>query len=410
MRISKFNNFLLNEEIEAKGVYYIFEKPFRIDDLMKSNLFELRDISTWAKKHEFDKWAVGLFVSDEQIDIESPIERYGSDKSKTHEYSEEELLDVEKEEAEEKFFDLKELLEKTPDKTKLRISSRGTKNKIKFDTKSQGMSGIIVDECRIQYEDVNLKLFIFNKGKNDKARARQLHGFVYEEEVRKRFDLEKPTKGEKWDAVGRINFDFIAEKMVDYDVYIVDGGIKRKINYIRDIESEFDKSSVLNWSIKASSNKAGTSLYFGDFKRISGLEYKNDRLILNKTELNKYILVVGKHERGEFVKEYLIEIDINKWMKYLPDNLGSKEVLEKLENMYSELKKHKAKGKEEQKRGDKAWKEYVEVYSKLTEGEYKISLNFKRDSKEQIRIQSSMNSKLFEKLLSENKHILLEKK
>lgn len=409
MRISKFNNFLLNEEVEAKGVYYIFEKPFRIDDLIQSKLFELRDISKWAKKHEFDKWAIGLFVSEEQIDIESPIDRFETGK-KAHEYSEEELLDVEESDIEEKEFDLKELLEKIPDKTKLRISSRGTKNKLRFDTKSKGMSGIIVDECKIQYEGVDLKLFIFNKGKNDKARARQLHGFVYEEEVRKRFDLEKPTKGEKWDAVGRINFDFIAEKMVDHDIYIFDSGLKRKVNYISDIESEFDKNSILNWSIKASSNKAGTSLYFGDFKRISGLEYKGDKLVLNKTELNKYMLVVGKHEKGEFVKEYLIEIDINKWIKYLPDNLMSRGVLDKLEDMYSELKDHKVESKEEQEKGNKAWKEYVEKYSKLTDGEYKISLNFKRDSKGQIRIQSSMNSKLFEKLLSENKHILLEKK
>ena len=409
MRISKFNNFLLNEEVEAKGVYYIFEKPFRIDDLIQSKLFELRDISKWAKKHEFDKWAIGLFVSEEQIDIESPIDRFETGK-KAHEYSEEELLDVEESDIEEKEFDLKELLEKIPDKTKLRISSRGTKNKLRFDTKSKGMSGIIVDECKIQYEGIDLKLFIFNKGKNDKARARQLHGFVYEEEIRKRFDLEKPTKGEKWDAVGRINFDFIAEKMVDHDIYIFDSGLKRKVNYISDIEYEFDKNSILNWSIKASSNKAGTSLYFGDFKRISGLEYEGDKLVLNKTELNKYMLVVGKHEKGEFVKEYLVEIDINKWIKYLPDNLMSREVLDKLENMYSELKDHKAESKEEQEKGNKAWKEYVEKYSKLTDGEYKISLNFKRDSKGQIRIQSSMNSKLFEKLLSENKHVLLEKK
>jgi hypothetical protein len=408
MRIVKFNNFLLNEEIEAKGVYYIFERPFRIDDLIKSKLFEISDISKWAKKHEFDKWAVGLFVSESQIDIESPIERYG-DVSKPHEYSEEDLIEIE-EEPEEMIFDLKDLLEKTPDKTKLRISSRGTKNKLRFDTKSIGMSGIIVEECRIKYEDVELKLFVFNKGKNDKARARQLHGFVYEEEVRRGFDLEKPTKGEKWDAIGRINTKFIDEKLADYDIFIVEGNKKTKVNYIKDIESNFDTNTLLNWSIKASSNKNGTSIYFGDFKRISGLEYKGDNLVLNKNDLSKYMLVVGKHQSGEFIKEYVIEIDINKWMKYLPDNLGSRDILDKLENMYNELKDHKALSKEEQTKGEKSWKEYTSKYSKLTEGENKISLNFKRDSKGQLRIQSSMTDKLFNKLLSENKHILLEKR
>lgn len=408
MRIVKFNNFLLNEEIEAKGVYYIFERPFRIDDLIKSKLFEISDISKWAKKHEFDKWAVGLFVSESQIDIESPIERYG-DVSKPHEYSEEDLIEIE-EEPEEMIFDLKDLLEKTPDKTKLRISSRGTKNKLRFDTKSIGMSGIIVEECRIKYEDVELKLFVFNKGKNDKARARQLHGFVYEEEVRRGFDLEKPTKGEKWDAIGRINTKFIDEKLADYDIFIVEGNKKTKVNYIKDIESNFDTNTLLNWSIKASSNKNGTSIYFGDFKRISGLEYKGDNLVLNKNYLSKYMLVVGKHQSGEFIKEYVIEIDINKWMKYLPDNLGSRDILDKLENMYNELKDHKALSKEEQTKGEKSWKEYTTKYSKLTEGENKISLNFKRDSKGQLRIQSSMTDKLFNKLLSENKHILLEKR
>jgi hypothetical protein len=409
MNIVKFNNFLLNEEIEAKGVYYIFEKPFRVDDLIKSKLFEISDISKWAKKHEFDKWAVGLFVSESQIDIESPIERYGDDVSKTHEYSEEDLIETE-EEPEEMIFDLKDLLEKTPDKTKLRISSRGTKNKLRFDTKSIGMSGIIVEECKIKYEDVELKLFVFNKGKNDKARARQLHGFVYEEEIRRGFDLEKPTKGEKWDAVGRLNTKFIDEKLADYDIFVVEGNKKTKVNYIKDIVSNFDTSTLLNWSIKASSNKSGTSIYFGDFKRISGLEYKGDNLVLNKNDLSKYMLVVGKHQSGEFIKEYVIEIDVNKWMKYLPDNLGSRDVLDKLENMYNELKDHKALSKEEQTKGEKSWKEYTTKYSKLTEGDNKISLNFKRDSKGQLRIQSSMTDKLFNKLLSENKHILLEKK
>jgi hypothetical protein len=139
------------------------------------------------------------------------------------------------------------------------------------------------------------------------------------------------------------------------------------------------------------------------------LDYNNGKLSFNKSDLDKYMLVVGRHYKGEFIKEYVIEIDIKKWFSYLPD-INNKDVFNSLEEMYQNLHLHKAMNKEEQVKGEKAWKEYIKKYSKLTEGENKISLNFKRDSKGQLRIQASMTDKLFNKLLSENKHILLEKK
>jgi hypothetical protein len=415
MRIVKFNNFLLNEEIEAKGVYYIFEKPFRVDDLIsflsktKYDLFTINDISRWCKKYKFDKDAVGLFVSKNKIkkDIE-PFKRYDRD----YEYSGidiENIEDLEEPESDnEDHINLKELLEKIPDENlELRISSRRTKNKLWFDTKSRGMSGEIVEECKIKYGDEELYLFIFNSGKNNDERARQLHGFIYEADVKKKFIEEerKLVKGEKWDAIGSLNLNYLQDRIDEEFTLVSYKG--KEVNNINFIKSEFSHNKIFYWSVKAS--KLGTSIYFGDFKRISGLDYNNGKLSFNKSDLDKYMLVVGRHYKGEFIKEYVIEIDIKKWFSYLPD-INNKDVFNSLEEMYQNLHLHKAMNKEEQVKGEKAWKEYIKKYSKLTEGENKISLNFKRDSKGQLRIQASMTDKLFNKLLSENKHILLEKK
>jgi len=415
MRIVKFNNFLLNEEIEAKGVYYIFEKPFRVDDLIsfvsktKYDLFTINDISRWCKKYKFDKDAVGLFVSKNKIkkDIE-PFKRYDRD----YEYSGIDIDNIENleeiESENEDHINLKELLDKIPDENlELRISSRGTKNKLWFDTKSRGMSGEIVEECKIKYGDEELYLFIFNSGKNNDERARQLHGFIYEADVKKKFIEEerKLVKGEKWDAIGSLNLNYLQDRIDEEFTLVSYKG--KEVNNINFIKSEFSHNKIFYWSVKAS--KVRTSIYFGDFKRISGLDYNNGKLSFNKSDLDKYMLVVGRHDKGEFIKEYVIEIDIKKWFSYLPD-INNKDVFNSLEEMYQNLHLHKAMNKEEQTKGEKSWKEYIEKYSKLTEGENKISLNFKRDSKGQLRIQASMTDKLFNKLLSENKHILLEKK
>lgn len=420
MRISKFNNFLLNEEIKAKGVYYIFEKPFRVDDLIsfvkstKYKLFTINDIARWCKKYEFDKDAIGLFVSKKKIkkDIE-PFKRIDKDYEESGidiENIDIENIEDDSYDEKEDYIDLKELLNMVPDEDlELRISSRGTKNKIWFKAESQGMAGEIIEECKIKYGDDELFLFIFQSGKNNDERARQLHGFIYEDKVKKDF-IEKErdlAKGERWDAVGRLNLEFIKNRINDGSAKVSFNN-KEITENSNILESNFNSKATFFWSVKATSSP---TIYFGDFKRISGLIYNKNtgKLSFDKSELEKYMLVVGKHKKGEFIKEYVIEVDLKKWMKYLPD-LKNPEVFSMLEKMYQELNKHKATTKKEQESGQKAWNDYIEKYSKLTDGEYKISLNFKRDSKGQIRIQSSVSGKLFEKILSENKHILLEKR
>lgn len=409
-KIFKFNEFL-NEDI-----YFIFNEPFRIDDLIESKLFDISVISKWSKKYNFDKWAVGIFVSKKQIeDGKDLFDRWG-DETTSHKYSDTELLsaeEIEKMEKEEKIKDpdkinLSEISD--VDKVKLRISTKGTKNKVRFNTTAQGMKGDIISECEMLYNTEEVYLYIFEKGKNDKNRARQLHGFIYEEKVRTDFDLTKPTKGEKWDAIGSMNVKFIEDRIQQDDVWIVKNGKKTPVNSIQSIKNNFNTNEILNWSVKSSSIDSKT-VYFADFKRIAGLEYVNNDLKLVKSNLEKYMLVLGYHKKGNFTEEYIIEIDINKWLssKYLPD-VRNEEILNELNSMYNNLESHRIrKGQEKTTEGEKKWKEYTERYSKLTKGKL-ITLNFKRDTKGQLRIQASMTEKNFNILLKENNHIVLKRK
>ena len=404
MSIFKFNNFI-NEEVK----YYIFEKPFRIDDLMKSKFYSEKILKKWANEFNFDKWAIGLFISKKEINpnafIETPFKRKEDRNVKTSDLT----LDLEEgenlEEVEVEEIDIKELLEKIPNKIELRLSSKGTKNKIYFDDSSKGNKGFLIEESKIKYGGDEFYLFLFERGMNDSKRARQLHGFVYEKEVKTKFKLKETTKGEKWDAVGYLNTDYIKERMEDSKVSISKNGIISPVNNIELIESNFDTKSDFNWSIKACSVKS-SSVYFADFKRISGLKMDdNGNLNLNKKELSKYILVVGKHEKGEFIKEYVISIDVDKWLSYLP-NVKNVNVIKQLEEMYSELPKHRVKNGKGT--SSKEWKEFCSKYGKITENT-DISLNFKRDTKGQLRIQSSMSNNGFNRLLKENDHIIIEK-
>ena len=72
--------------------------------------------------------------------------------------------------------------------------------------------------------------------------------------------------------------------------------------------------------------------------------------------------------------------------------------------MYIDLRDFKNSDKTE-----KDWLEYRKKYGEISKDSL-ISLNFKRDSKGQLRIQSSMSMKGFkDRLLKENDHILIEK-
>jgi hypothetical protein len=168
MRISKFNNFNNLDHINETKLY-IFEKPFRVDDLLITNIYKLEDIRKWAKKYKFDKWAIGLFISkDIIIDADDkPFEREKDNMVKTSDISldtgeidNETIIEEEPEDIE--GLDLKELLSKTNDKIKLRLSSKGTKSKIYFDDSAKSNNGTIIKESLINYnnnEDLSIYLY-----------------------------------------------------------------------------------------------------------------------------------------------------------------------------------------------------------------------------------------------------------
>jgi thymidylate synthase (FAD) len=73
------------------------------------------------------------------------------------------------------------------------------------------------------------------------------------------------------------------------------------------------------------------------------------------------------------------------------------------QNMYTELQSHRLKG-ERTKEGESAWWDFINKYKKLTESSV-IKLRFKRDSKGQLRIQSSFSSSDFTSKILKNPHI-----
>jgi hypothetical protein len=80
--------------------------------------------------------------------------------------------------------------------------------------------------------------------------------------------------------------------------------------------------------------------------------------------------------------------------------------------MYNNLEQHRLGSKsnpgERTDETELAWREYCATYRKITEN-YGIKLNFKRDTKGQLRIQCSMNKSVFyNELLKNNDYILIK--
>jgi hypothetical protein len=389
--------------------YYIWDRAFRINDILNSNIYTTREVFSWMKKYSFDKWAIAIFITKDPVKTKSTIKRddkYGDDSIFGKLLDQGDLDEISeylrKKDSED--FDIGISRPMDNINSELRNTSRDIKNKSFFDDQSKKLNGILIEESILDIGEDEVYVFLFNRNKNDESRARQMHGFVYESVIKSGLSLKEGTKGAKWDAFGSIDRDFINEKALEKNVYLKYGGKINKISNFGDIPNSLKKDN--NWSIKTNSNKS-SSIDLADFRRISGLEIDSDGKIKKRqSNIQDFMFVIGYHTDGIIDKEYIVHIRLENWSKYLP-NLSDRNILHQIENMYKELPKHKLAGKRTEET-EREWKKFTNKYSAIT-NDKPIKLSFKRDSKGQLRIQCTLTKKLFNDLiLKDNDYILIE--
>lgn len=359
-RIKKYSLFLLEKKL------YIFQRKFRIDDLFEHEIYSPLQIRKWMGVYNFDTMAHAMFVS---IDPISNRPLFG-----------------------------------------LRKSSKDLKNKVYFNDESKDHKGYLIEDSKMILENgEEIYLYVFEKNSNASKRARQTHGFAYEGEVKRMNKLKKLVQTGKWDAEGNLD-KFYLESKLPAKIEFFDGKSYKSIVKTDDlgidhitwdeIDPSFKESTF--WNIKCS--KRGSSIDMGDFKRISGLIFKNGELEITKDVVDHFMFVVGFHNGDKKVNlEYIILMPVWKWMMYLPD-IKKPETFARIERMYIELSNFRLKGERTEDTESK-WKIYRNEYSDISNSS-EIKLRFKRDTKGQLRIQGAINyTDFINTIIKENKHI-----
>jgi hypothetical protein len=351
------------EYINEKKLF-IFQRKFRFDDILKLNIYPVDKLTSWMLMYDLDNYAHCMLVSEDPIKDESDLN--------------------------------------------IRVSSRDIKNKVYFNSAGK-YDGYLIEDSKLTINDDIVYLFVFKKNSNSSNRARQIHGFKYEGDIRRLNGLQKLGYTDKWDAHGGLDKRFLEDRVDSgKKVEIFNGSGYKSLIKVDSINgsNEIDFESVpesykanLSWSIKSMLDK--TDIEMGDFKRISGLEVVNKNIQLIKDNTESFMFNVSFHDGSpsrNILTEYLILMPISVWKTYLPDMSD----LSVYQNMFDELSTHRLIG--ERVPGDLKWKEFTSKYSKICKDSI-LKLRFKRDSKGQLRIQSSISNLSFRNIILKNNHI-----
>jgi len=336
--ISEEKHYILNSESRIKDYIEDIDSPYSPTSIYK-----------WMKKYNFDEMATAQLVSDKKIHIK--------------------------------------------DVFGLRITSKDLKNKFFFDDKSKNRDGTIIPESKIEIGGYTFYLFIRRKGSNDENRARQLHGFRYEEKITKINNLINGKKlyTDKWDGFGSIKEDMFIDRINSgKTITFFDGENEKEITW-EDLSDKYKKD--YKWNIK--NIRKGNSIDMGDYKRISGL----DKDFNHSYEKGYFILNVCFYD-DDVTEEYFIFINFDVWETYLQQDV------KRVKEMYLEMfsGKYKIKLNEERPIDDSEWYNFLDEYKDLRKNGI-IRLRPKRN-KAQLRMQCSIpNTKFKEVILKENKHI-----
>ena len=379
------------QQINEKKLF-IYHEKFKIYNLLLSGIYPVEKIQEWMKKYEIDEYAHCIFVTEKK-----PQQPYGP-----HTWQQ---------------FSVAGSL---PGKELVKPSHYQIQNKVYFDSDVAKHQGWMPEDSKLMigasldsdiYEEIYL--YIFKKNSNQKLRARQIHGFVYEADVRNLNGLKKLGKTAKWDAEGSLDKNFLQARMdqgkfieyfdpsTGYQNMVLEDEVSGagELNWDLIANSEF--CGTRNWSIKCT--KKGSSIEFGDFKRISGIELEHGRLKFIHSNEKYFILVLGIHDGTPekfILTEYIILVPIETWKTYLPDIEGN---LSEFEKMYTDLQNFRLKG-ERSDQSEAEWEKYMAKYKQLTTNSA-TKLRFKRDSKGQLRIQCAIQPKEFMEKVLQNPHI-----
>lgn len=374
MIIKNYGEFINEEKL------FIYHTTFKIYDLFGKGIYKNSQIKKWMSRYDFDEYAHCVLVT-KSIPTSSEEDRY---------------IEL--------------------PKSDLRI-----RNVRFFDSDIKKHVGHMPEDSKVEVEDgQEIYLYVFKKNSNEKNRARQLHGFIYEGDIRRYNGLKRYDKTQQWDAEGGMDKTYLIwraksgkrvelfEKGTYHDLVKIDPltGVKELIWSPKDGEQKFDLypdifSELRNWSIKCM--KLKTDVEMGDFKRISGIELDGGKLRIKKSTTEYFMLAVGFHDgidKKNIVEEYIVLMPSKVWNTYLPDLVSKKDDFEK---MYNELLSHRLKGDRTLEQ-EAAWLQFRTTYKKLSE-ENTIKLRFKRDSKGQLRIQSAISYNDFKSKILQNPHI-----
>jgi hypothetical protein len=293
----------------------------------------------------------------------------------------------------------------------LRVSSKDIKNKVYFNDDVKDHVGYLIEDSKLELDDQEIYLYVFQKNSSLSKRARQTHGFAYEGEVKRMNKLKKHVQTRKWDAEGTLD-KFYLESKLPANIQYFNGKSLESLVRVDDENLEHinwdllspDFKSDMYWNIKCS--RFRSSIDMGDFKRISGLIFSNDELEMVKDGIKNFMLVVGFHDGDKKVNlEYLVLMPIWKWRLYLPD-LSNPEVFARIEMMYKDLHNFRLKGPRTEE-SESEWLKYREEYSEIFNSS-EIKARFKRDTKGQLRIQGAINFNDFMSEILKNEHIRIQ--
>lgn len=364
--IISFSEFLLEKKL------YIFQRKFRIDDLVNSNIYPISDVVKWMDKYGFDKFAHAMLVSKLKLNDRDIL---SSDD--------------------------------------IRISSRDIKNANYFNDETKGFDGYLVDDSLISITNDDLYLYVFRKNSNKDNRARQIHGFKYEGEIKKLNNLTKLPYTDKWDAKGTLDKSFL-DNRIESNIEFFDGSVYKNMIVLNDEQNPELDMDIINdsyrktmfWNIKCITK--GNSIDMGDFKRISGINtISNELNIKDSQNIRFFMLNIALHDKSNVViEEYFIFMPLRVWKEYLP-NISDPEIFSRIKEMYKVLPNYRLNG-DRTEASEFAWKSFTTKYSDLTKDKV-IKLRFKRDSKGQLRIQSSIGHNDFMNKILKNPHIKISK-
>lgn len=158
-------------------------------------------------------------------------------------------------------------------------------------------------------------------------------------------------------------FDYQDKKIKELDL------IKEE-NYTGEFDAFKKKGNCKDIPYEFKCIKFGSSIDLGDYTK-------------NSNRVEDFILIIGfwKGTVNNVVEEWCLKIDHTKWNNCCMFN-KTKEMIDEMKNISNSYS------------DDAKWKIFMKKYKDLY-GKQKISLRFKRDHKEQKRMQCAINNKIF---------------